>query len=205
MSRRTGIVLLVVIAALGGIIYYLNLNPSVAKGDATPTSTPPSQPTALWTVDPSQIASLTIVDVKKNVTFTAGVDATGAWTITSPSTGPADATTMATYINSAATLSVTRSLDNISSLADFGLAAPSFSLTIKTKDNKQFSASIGNKDVTGAGYYVLANGSKIPVLVSSGSLDALLGLPAAPPIATATPAFTSGPLPTLPVSGTATP
>lgn len=206
MNRRTGVILLVMIAVLGGLIYYLNLNPDVAN-KPTPTSPPLADTTEsrLWAIDPSQVESLTVFDSAKQLTFSAAVDSAGAWTISQPQAGLADSVLMSTYANTAASLTVTRAIEDVSNLVDFGLAAPAYSLQVKQKDGKTFRATIGKKAVTGASYYVLAEGADRPVLVPSGTLDSLLGLPAAPPLATPTPAVSQTPLPTLPVLATPTP
>lgn len=202
MNRRTGIILLVGILVLGGIAYYLNLNPGVAN-NPTPTSAAPSAPaqTQLWLIDSTQVQSLTVFDAARQITFSAQLDATGSWTITQPQAGLADPTLMATIVNTVASLTVSRAIDDVGSLADFGLASPAYALEVNQKDGQSFKATVGQKAVTGSAYYVLTAGSTIPVLVPSGSLDTLLNLPAMPPRVTPTPE----PLPTLPLPGTASP
>jgi hypothetical protein len=96
-------------------------------------------------------------------------------------------------------LAVSRSIDDITNLTDFGLDKPSFSLEIKETNGTSLKAVIGKKTVTGDSYYVLPAGATHAVLVQGTSLDTLLGLPAAPPFATPTAVVTAEPLPTLPL------
>jgi len=206
MNRQTGLILLVCILVLGGIAYYLNLNPDVAN-NPTPTSSVPSAPTQtqLWSIDPAQVQALTVFNATTQVTFKAQRDSSGNWMIAQPQSGVADPTLMSTIVNTAVSLTVSQTLDDVGNLADFGLTAPLYAMEVKLKDGQSFKATIGQKTVTGSAYYVLSNGSTTPVLVPSGSLDTLLNLPTTPPLALPTPEATVDLLPTLPLPGTTSP
>lgn len=202
MNRRTGLVLLFTIAVLGGLIYFLNVNPDVANKPTPTTASGELTNTYLWTVDPTQITGIKIVDLVKGTTFNATSDANGVWTITDPK-GAADEVTnqtlMVTYANTAASLTVSRTIDDLTNLADFGLDKPAYSMEVSQTNGTTVRATVGKKSVTGESYYVLQQGATKPVLVPTTGLDSLLSLPAAPPFATPTPAVTETPLPTLPL------
>ena len=205
MDRRTGIILLITLAVLGGIAYYLTLNPEVVA-TPTPTSgfTSPTQ-TPLWAFDPAQIRSVMAVDTAKGLTFSASVDDAGKWTMTEPQEAEADAARMSTIVNSLGSLMISRTITESTHLADFGLDAPSYAIEVKLKDGQTFRATVGDKAVTGFSYYLLPEGAQNAVVVSSGSLDSLLLLPGQPPLVTPTAPVTVEPLPVIPLPGTPSP
>ena len=205
MNRRTGLLLLVAIAVLGGIAYYINVNPDVA---ASPTATPglaASESKPLWQFDPSQVTALTVADSATAVTFSASVDAAGKWTMSQPQVGEADSLTMSTAVNTLSSLTSTRDIEGVVNLTDFGLATPKYVIEIQLADGATLKAMVGDKAITGYTYYVLAQGASTPALVSSTSLDSILTLPAQPPLVTPTVSVTQDLLPTLPLPATATP
>jgi hypothetical protein len=205
MDRRTGIILLVTLAALGGIAYYLNLNPEVVA-TPTPTSgfTSPTQ-SPLWAFDSTQISSLTVVDTAQSLTFRAAVDDSGKWMMTEPQEAEADAARMSALASTVGSLMIARTITESNNLADFGLDAPGYAIEVKLKDGQTFRATVGDKAVTGFSYYVLPEGAQNAVVVSSGSLDTLLLLPGQPPLVTPTAPVTVEPLPLLPLPGTPSP
>lgn len=205
MNRRTATILLVAIVVLGGIVFYLNANPELTA-EPTPTSATLSEP--LWTIDPSQIAAITVTDTEKQTTFKASLDPGGLWQVTEPQEGEADPTRMSTVTSTIGSLYISRRVADVVNLADFGLAAPQYAIEIKLSDGTTFSATVGDKAVGGYMYYVLPQGSTQPVLVGTASLDTLLSLPNEPPLVTPTPVTippTQEPLPTQPVPGTPSP
>ena len=210
MNRRVAVILLVGIAVLGSIAYYITVNPEAA-GEATPTSLyDPGSSTSstLWTIDSTQVTSVTVSDAINGATFSASRDESGKWIVTQPYKGEADPNTMSIVASTLASLSINRTITETASLADFGLAAPDYAIEVKQNDGKVFRATIGQKAVTGSGYYVLPEGATNAVLVSSSSLDPVLGLAASPPIVTPPPPVTPEtlePLPTLPSPGTPSP
>lgn len=206
MNRRTGIILLIAIAVLGGIAFYINANPEVAANPTETAVVSTSRP--LWTVTSAEITGITVADSAKGLTFVADVDGTGAWKITQPRTGEGDATQMASIIASLTSLTVSQDVADVTNLADFGLEAPAYAIEVRRQAGGSLRLTVGQKTVTGFMYYVLAQGSNTPVLISSTVLDTILGLPATPPIVIPTATPTEGtpePLPTLPLPATATP
>lgn len=208
MNRRVAVILLVGIAVLGSIAYYLTVNPEAAS-EPTPTTSFSSQSSTLWTIDSTLVNAITVSDAVKGSTFSAALDETsGKWIVTQPQKGEADPNTMSIVASTLASLYVNRTITETASLADFGLAAPDYAIEVKQNDGKVFRATIGQKAVTGSAYYVLPEGATNAVLVSSSSLDSVLGLAASPPLVTPTPPVTPEtlePLPTLPSPGTPSP
>ena len=203
MTRRTGFILLISIAILGGIMYYLSLSPQIV-GIPTPTSAAVA-PNLLWTIDTAQIKSLLVSDSAKGLTFAAAVDDAGVWQMSQPQKAQLDSTVMSNMTSNLAAISINRTLTEEVNLASFGLTAPTYAIEVKLKDGKTLRATVGDKDVTGFTYYVLPEGSTKPVLVPTSSLDALLALPSQPPLVTPTAPVTLEPLPALPGPGTPSP
>lgn len=208
MNRRMAVIMLVGIAVLGGIFYYLTVNPEVAA-EPTPTSSYNAESSILWTIDSTLVNLIRVSDAVKGATFSASLDeASGKWIATQPQEGEADSMTMSTIASTAASLYVSRTITESVDFADFGLTTPDYEIEIGQMDGKVFRAAVGQKAVTGYAYYVLAEGAGNAVLVSSSSLDSILNLAATPPLVTPPPLATPGttePLPTLPALGTPPP
>ncbi len=195
MNRRTTVTLLIALALLVGIAYYLKSNPSVAG--ATPTPTVDTVGQVLWTVDVTQLASFSVTDSSNGATFEAVVDDKGVWKITQPHPGEGDQQQLYSAYTALGALSVSRTLTDVANLADFGLVNPAYALTVTQKDGTVLRAVIGAKAPTGSAYYVLRSGETQPVLVQSYSLDPLFSLAKTPPFVmpTALAAATLAPLP----------
>lgn len=207
MNRRTGVILLIAIAVLGGLAFYLNANPEIA---ANPTeTTAPTTTRPLWTLTLPEITGITVSDSAKGLTFVADVDGTtGVWKISQPQAGEADPNQMAGIATSLTNLTVTQDIADAPDLGEFGLKAPAYTIEVRRISGDPLRITIGQKNVTGYMYFVLPQGSTTPALVSSALLDTILALPAAPPLVTPTAPPTEGtpePLPTLPLPATATP
>ncbi|MBM4425040.1 MAG: DUF4340 domain-containing protein [Chloroflexi bacterium] len=203
MNRRTALVFLITIAVLGGIVYYLTVNPEAAS-NPTPTAPASAGSTTLWTIDSTLVKSLTVTDTVKALTFSAALDPSGQWMISQPQAGQADPAQMSTILSTVGSLYINRTITESVDLAEFGLTAPDYSIEVQTVDGAIFGASVGKQAVTGYAYYVLpADGGSV-VLVGSSSLDTLLTLPSLPPLLAPTLEVTLEPLPALPL-GTPSP
>lgn len=197
MNRRTTVTLLIALALLAGIAYYLKSNPNAAG--ATPTPTVDRVGQVLWTVDVTQLASFSVTDSSNGATFEAVVDGKGVWKITQPHRGEGDQQQLYSAYTALGALSVSRALTDVANLADFGLVNPAYALSVTQKDGTVLRAIIGAKAPTGSAYYVLRSGERQPVLVQSYSLDPLINLAKTPPFVTPTApaAATLAPLPAL--------
>ncbi len=203
MNRRTTWILLVALAILGALAYYLNTNPD-AFSTATPTPTTSAEPTTLWSLDTANVLSFSVVDNVNKVTFSAAVDANGTWVITQPEPGEADQTQLSSLASSLGALYVNRTITETTDLGEFGLLSPDYTLEVTQIDGSVVKASVGQKNPAGTSYYVLRSGEANAILVSSFSLDTFLGLPAQPPFVVPTPAATLEGLLPLPGIGTPT-
>lgn len=199
MNQRTTIILFIALAVLGGIAYYLNVNPEAAG--KTPT---PGGSERLWDVvsGAGEVKAFSVIDNVNNVTFTAEYLVGGAFKIHAPRAGEADLQKLNSAYTTIGALTINRTITETTDLTDFGLLQPDYTIVAATVDGRTLMANVGKKSPTGSGYYVLRSGETNAVVVSSYGLDLLLALPMNPPFATPAPAATLEPLPGLPLIGT---
>ena len=186
MNRRVTIGLVVVFAALAVYVLLVQV-PKDKVASASPTAPVVSY---LWSVRADQINGVHIVDRVKSQQLDLVKDAGGAWTLVHPGPQPADQATAATDVNSLSTLALDGTITTATDLTQFGVLSPTYTIEVDVADGSKLKAVIGDKAPTGSDAYVLREGEKQVVLLSSASLAALTGLvtnpPVVPPTATAT-------------------
>lgn len=204
MNRNTGIALLIAVAVLGGLAWYINANPDIAATPTPTTAVSTSRP--LWLIDATQITGITVSDSASGKTFVADVDSTATWKISQPVVADADPAQMSSIITTIPALYITQEIADAPNLSQFGLESPAYAVEVRLLSGEPQRITVGQKAVTGNAYYVRLQGSPNPVLVSSATLDALLTLPSQPPILIPTEVPTAAePLPTLPLPATQAP
>jgi hypothetical protein len=202
MSRTTTIVLLVLLAALAGYVLLVQVPRDQAAAQATATPNPFSAQ-YLWALTVDQVAAVRVEDRAGGRSVAFRKDATGAWAVTEPVAGPADALAAADAASQVTQLSVAATLTDTTDLAPFGVLSPTHTLEVRLTDGTELSANVGITTPVGGGYYVLRAGEPYAVVVSGFALERVLGLLDAPPVPpTATPGFA---LPTGAPGVTATP
>lgn len=193
-NQRTFVILLVGILVLGGFVYYINVNPEVLK---VPTSaTAESLPVKLLDTLPENVASFSVIDRIKGITFTAAVNEKGVWQIKEPQPGDADSVRINSAVSTLTALYPTRTFTESVNLTEFGILKPDYVVEVKQKNGAMLKLEVGKKDATASGYYVRKEGAQNAALIPTAALDSVLSLPSSPPIATPT-ATVSG-VPTLP-------
>ncbi len=201
MNRTTTIVLVVILAALGLYVLLVQVPRDRAAAEATPTVD--ATPRVVWQTTADQVTRLRLMETATGRSVALTKDAAGVWTVSEPEPGPADANTMLTLTTNAASLSVS-GVVTATDLAPYGVLDPTYSLEVGLADGQTLKAAIGGTAPVG-GYYLLREGDTQVMVVSTFSLDALIGLLEAPPYApTATPAFSLDLTPAMP-DGTAVP
>ncbi|MCI0548576.1 MAG: DUF4340 domain-containing protein, partial [Candidatus Rokubacteria bacterium] len=147
MSWKTGIVLAVVLAALGGFVYYDTYWLTPARDKTTAAQG------RLWTVEPKDIEALTIK--RKGETIRARRVEGGGWELSEPIKGPGDRGVLDEIVTSLATLRMDREIDgNPSKLAEFGLDPPEVEVVLQVKDRaERLVLLVGDKNPTGAWVY----------------------------------------------------
>jgi hypothetical protein len=91
-----------------------------------------------------------------------------------------------------AALQPNRVLDDVGSLADYGLDEPAYTVELEMTDGQTHTLEVGDMTPTGGAYYARVAGSDedTVVLVSSFSLEAVLSFVSVPPVLIPTPEAT---------------
>lgn len=195
-NQRTFVILLVGILVLGGFVYYINVNPEVLKVPSSATAEP--LPEKLLDTLPENVASFSVMDRVKGITFTAVVNEKGVWQIKEPQQGDADTVKINSSVSTLTSLYPMRTFTESVNLTEFGILKPDYVIEIKQKNGATLKMEVGKKDATASGYYVRKEGAQNAVLIPTAALDAVLSLPSSPPIATPTVLPTlPGPLPSV--------
>ena len=202
IKRNTWILLGIFVIVLAFAIYYQN---SPKKAVISATSTPGTIP-LFNNVDEKKINTLRVEDTNGNVVV-LGRDASGIWVVNEPKGGPTDVTQAETAVSQLLALQNMTALDPSSDLGIFGLAKPSYTVTISMNGGDKYVLLIGDVTPTQNGYYARLN-QGAPNIVNKDSVDAMLGMLTKPPfLATPTtePGGTSVSGSVTPASSTQTP
>lgn len=196
MNRNTTIALVIAFAVLLVYVLLVQRPADEAAQTATDTPTPASQTTGqVWPgLQADQILSVRIEDRAQDRAVAFGrADAAGSWNVTEPEAKTADQLAVASHAASVANLSYQDLITGTTDLAAFGVLSPTYSIELKLVDGTLRKAVIGDKTVTGSGYYLAREGEQAVLVVSSFPLDTLLGLVETPPYLepTATPPNTT--------------
>ncbi len=149
MKLRNLIIAAFVLAALCGVLYWSNHRKPADDSAKTAADTPPK----ILALDQSAITRFTI-DRKDQPALTLSRGISGSWQITSPKSFAADQDAVSGILSAVSSLNSDRLIeDKAADLASFGLAAPSLSLEIATKDGKTQTLRIGDQTPTGGDVY----------------------------------------------------
>jgi hypothetical protein len=165
---RNAIILVVVIALLGGVYYFVNKNKG-SSGNAANTST--STDIKLTDYISDNIESVTIKD-KEGIMVIAkkGTD----WIATTPANFNGDSSKLSNIVVSAASVSAQKIIaDKVDNLSQYGLSDPSV-VTIKAKNAAAIVLNIGSATPTKDNYYVMVEGNIKLYMVSSYTVEQLL-------------------------------
>jgi len=151
------IILLVVLAGLGGYLYF-GSDPAPGGADAKPKA---------FTVSPENIEEVQIKGATGDSARVQRIDT--SWQVTEPERTAADATEVAAITSSLASLEVQRVIDeNPTDLAQYGLNPPKIDVAFRVKDSKDFQRLlIGEKTPTGGDLYARTPGQNRVFLISS--------------------------------------
>lgn len=180
-------ILLAVLIVLGGVVYYVQQQP-------TPQSTAAkSNPT---------VVSFSSADATKLV-ISSGDKSTevsrqgSSWNLVKPETGTADSARVQGWIDQIGNLTADRAIDNPSDLSSYGLSKPKLNVEVDLGGGKTVKLVFGDKTPDGSDYYVQVPSdpakAKAVYLISAPLGDDLISALTKPPRALPTPT----PLPTL--------
>ncbi|MEQ1574608.1 MAG: DUF4340 domain-containing protein [Vicinamibacterales bacterium] len=154
----TPLILVVVLAGLGGYIYFVEMKKPEASADSKAKA---------FNVTAEQIEELEIKVTGGDTSLARRTDS--AWKLVQPVEADADGSELTNMASSLATLDVQRVVDeNPTDLAQYGLNPPAVEVGFRTKDQKnQGRLQIGDKTPTGGDVYAKRPDEKRVFLVSS--------------------------------------
>ena len=157
MGRLTSTILLVVVlAGLGGYIYFVD-----SKRPAPGTEARDK----VFTVEADAIEEITLKSGGETTTLRK-VD--GTWKMTAPMQVDADQNEVSTLTSNIASLEVSRVIDeNASNLGEYGLATPAIELSYKATGGGSGQVAFGEKTATQSDLYAIKPGEKKVFVVSA--------------------------------------
>jgi hypothetical protein len=191
MIRKNTWLLLIVLAGLIGLTFYLNNRKALSEFEATPAA---EETRFLFTAEeglPSRIRVEAATGEVTELTHNAGT----AWALIQPEGVAAD---QGLAEAAASQISTLRVLDEVSLDLDIvGLDQPAYVIKIAFTGGKNHTLEVGSVTPSQSGYYVHVDDGGI-VIVSKTSLDALVNLVTFPPYAE-TPTPSPAPITNTPV------
>ncbi|HYN88642.1 MAG TPA: DUF4340 domain-containing protein [Ardenticatenaceae bacterium] len=174
MSSRTTLILLGILVALGGYVWWSG------RGGAAPVATPTPAASALWNVDPALVQAIAVEPAEGPA---ARVEREGAgWQIVAPLPPmAADAETITRTLEALAAMQARRTLTDTTDLSVYGLSTPTTTLRLET-GAETFTLLIGDLTPDGSSYYVKPINATVVSLVNRFELDAVQQWPVSPPL-----------------------
>ncbi len=197
MKLRNTVILLVIVAALGGYAWYISNNE--VQPLTGPTRTPVPTPVVMFEIPTDSVTKFQVTDNKKNQTVSVSRQGQD-WHMDQPKDSATDSIKILGAIADVANLSATRALTNTADLSQYGLTNPSIVATLTLSDTTQYVLKIGDATPDQADYYALKGDDKQVYLVAASTEQGLADFISNPPFP---PTITPTPLPSL--TPTATP
>lgn len=187
MDRRITIALLVVLAALGGYVWYMFL-----RADAPPVTpvTPAPTPLALLKFDDTTLIALQVQDVKNNRT-TRVVRSGDGWNMEQPAQGEAFRPRVERVIYDLSLLNAERKIESPGDLSAFGLEPPAYRVQMNFQDGSTRTLVLGNQNPDGNYSYVMLDADAALYLINASAGEEIEQFTTMPP-------FTPTPSPTEP-------
>lgn len=182
MIRKQTWILLVVFAALLGVMFYLQQNPLPDTAQATPSVT--AQPVMLPGWQPEDITQISIQHGQAEALMLAK-DAEGSWML-EPGALPVEAGKVEQLRAQITDLRVIAALQPGFDPAATGLSQPVLTLTVWNTQGQETVLKIGGQTPIETGYYIQV-GESAPVVVSKFAVEALLDLAQIEKLANITP------------------
>lgn len=177
--RRSTIVYLVLFAIVLAAAYYFNNRAETAEAEATPE--PTSAPIEYLFTSADGLPTRIRIESKAGEVLELARNEESAWVITRPEEAAADQGLVESAAGQVATI---RILERVPSLApgDVGLDDPEYTLTFEFTSGVERMLEIGVLTPTERGYYGRSGRDEI-LIISTVSVDSLLGLLTTPPYA----------------------
>lgn len=197
MDRRITIVLVVILLALGGYIWY-----TFVRADAPPVNPPTPQATAIpfATLAETDVTAIEVRDVKNNKATRVVRNGT-AWKMEQPAQGEAFIDRVEEFLLDVTRISAPRTVNNPGELAAYGLNPPVYTVDLTLKDGTTTRFELGNPNPDKSYNYIRKANEPTIYLIDTTVADTIRGFVSEPPF-TPTPEPTSTP---TPPAGTAAP
>lgn len=206
--RRSTIMMLVLLALLAGLYWYMQQPENVIERAIQPT------PTATlvdlgYLIQPENGPAVRISVERKDGASVRLDKSAGIWLLLGADDSvPAEQETVDYAASAIAGLRVLNKLDPAPEAASIGLDDPAYRLSLVMADGTQINLKVGLKTVTQSGYYVQTDDGNVYIVPVSG-IDSLVMLAASPPyLQTPTPSplpATETPVPSATLEPSATP
>jgi hypothetical protein len=185
--RRSTIVLVVLFAALGLLYWYMQRpGNAIKQALATSTVTAPALQSNLLSPAQGPVNRITIQSADgKTVTLNK---AGGIWLVTADYEAPANQNFADAIADNLMSLQMVTNLEKSPDLVEsIGLNNPTYTISLILQDGSPYTLKIGTATVTDSGYYALANDGSIGV-IDKYKIEMLTALISEPPfLQTATP------------------
>jgi hypothetical protein len=184
--RRSTIVLVILFAAVGLLYWYMQKPGNVIK-QALATSTATASPSLpdLISPDKGPVSQISVQSANgKTITLKK---AGGVWLVTTDREATANQDSSEMIAQGVLSLHTIAKLEKAPDLTSIGLRNPAYTVSLVLLDGSPYTFKVGNPTVTGSGYYVQANDGSL-VVVDKNSIDTLTNLIVQPPfLETSTP------------------
>lgn len=160
--KRNTLILLVLAAAIGAGVYFLEIKPGKPR-DETPEESKPA-----FAFKREDISSLSLTRAGQTVSVQ---DKDGKWIITQPLAAQANQSAVDSLVSSLTSAKIERTLSpSAEEMKSFGLEEPAVTLEIKLKSGETQTLKLGAKDFSGLSVYAQAGDSKDVSLVPAAVL-----------------------------------
>jgi hypothetical protein len=154
MKLRSLLAAVVVLAALGGFLYWSQKHPAALQPKTAET---PELPPLVHVTD-TAITGLTLAE-RGSAPITLVTNQPGRWEITAPITAPADEATVAHILSNLSHLRTQAIIENRpANLSSYGLADPSLTMDIVSRGSQNARLILGDRTPTGEGAYAMVPG-----------------------------------------------
>ncbi len=154
MRVRGLLVAVVVLAALGGAVWYSEKQKKAEESKPAADTTP-----KVLSIPEDQFRQIEIKKRDGETTVVKRDSATSKWQIVAPAALATDADAMTSLVSSLASLASDRLIEEKGGdLAGYGLSNPSLEVTVTTADGKKHKLLVGDETPTGGGAFVKTEG-----------------------------------------------
>jgi len=169
MKSRGLLIAALVLAALGGVMYWSNRHP-LSEDSSSKASSDAS--VKLLSLNPADIVRFSVR--RKDQPQIDFSNHAGSWEITAPKTLAADQDSVSSLLSSFSSLTSDRLIEQkVDNTAAYGLADPPLEIVATLKDNKTQKLLIGDQTPSGNAYYAMLSGDPRLFTIASYSKTSL--------------------------------